>query len=74
MWSKSQRVYAASSKGREARRRYQQSEKCREAHKRYLANRKARKAEAKLSEAVVIAPVENKPETGKIKKEVRNKK
>jgi len=39
-----------------------------------MARRKARKAEAKLSETVVVAPVENKPETGKIKKEVRNKK
>ena len=79
-WSQSQRKYSQSSKGKIARKKYQSSEKAKEAHRRYMLKRKARLAEAKQVKetgpvrAVVVAPVENKPETGKIKKEVRNKK
>lgn len=74
MWKPSQRKYATSLKGKEARKRYQESPKGIEARKRYFANRKARKANTKPVEVVVIDPVANKPETGKIKKEARLKK
>lgn len=79
-WSESQKRYARSEKGRQARQKYQSSERAKEAHRRYMLKRKARLAEAKQIketgpvEKATVAPVENKPETGKIKKEVRNKK
>lgn len=79
-WSESQKRYARSEKGRQARQKYQSGEKAKEAHRRYMLKRKARLAETKQiketepMETAIVNPVENKPETGKIKKEVRNKK
>lgn len=75
-WSEAQKRYAHSEKGKLARKKYQSSEKAKLARQRYMAKRKAKLTEAKQTqvESVPTEPVKVKPETGKIKKEVRNKK
>lgn len=75
-WSESQKRYAHSPKGIQARKKYQSSGKAKLARQRYVAKRKTKLAELKQTqtESVPTEPVKVKPETGKIKKEVRNKK
>jgi hypothetical protein len=75
-WTEAQKRYARSQKGIQARKKYQSSEKAKLARQRYMTQWKMKLAEAKQTQmgSVPAEPVKNKPETSKIKKEVRLKK